>query len=104
MPRLNLKGKKEVTQTKDKGRGKPGRESRMCKSLAVGAWHLLEMGSRWQWGTAEDLGQVSNMMRFSRETTLVAVRRVDLNSKSETRRTVQKVNNNEEGDHMEEEK
>lgn len=43
------------------------------------------------------------MMRFSRETTLVAVWRVDLNSKSETGRTVQKVNNNEEGDHMEEE-
>lgn len=64
----------------------------MCKSLdAVGAWHLLEMGSRWQWGTAEDLGQVSNMMRFSRETTLVAVRRVDLNSKSETGRTVQRL-------------
>lgn len=43
MPRLNLKGKKDVAQTKDKRRGKPGRESRMCKSMdAVGAWHLLE--------------------------------------------------------------
>ena len=55
----------------------------------------LEMGDRWQWGTAEDLGQVGNMMRLSRETTLVAVWRMDLNSKSETGRTVQKVNNNE---------
>ena len=76
----------------------------MCKSMdAVGAWYLLEMGSRWQWGTTEDLGQVSNMMRFSRETTLVAMWRMDLNSKSETRRTVQKVNNDEEGYHIEEE-
>ena len=64
----------------------------------------LEMGDRWQWGTAEDLGQVGNMMRLSRETTLVAVWRMDLNSKSETGRTVQKVNNNEEEYHMEEEK
>ena len=37
----------------------------------------LEMGDRWQWGTAEDLGQVGNMMRLSRETTLVAVWRMD---------------------------
>lgn len=42
-------------------------------------------------------------MRFSRETTLVAMWRMDLNSKSETRRTVQKVNNDEEGYHMEKE-
>lgn len=62
-------------------------------------------GSSWQWGTLEDLGQVSNMMRFSRETTLAAAWKMDLKSKSEARRTVQKVNNNEEGDHvMEEEK
>lgn len=45
------------------------------------------------------------MMRFSRETTLAAAWKMDLKSKSEARRTVQKVNNNEEGDHvMEEEK
>ena len=68
---------------KEQRRVKPGRGSSMCKSMDTkGAWYLLETGSMWQWGALEDLGQVNNMMRFSRETTLVAVWRMDLKYKS----------------------
>lgn len=67
---------------KEQRRVKPGRSS-MCKSMdSKGAWHLLETGSFWQWEALEDLGQVNNMMGFSREATLVAVWRMDLKYKS----------------------